>query len=186
MFKPAPHHPRRSRSPSAPPPSPSLRWRPPRAAPASRVSGVCTQELDRQAQARAARTAASRSSSRSTRIATAFPWKVTLRRNGSLVASATATTRAPSGSFSAAPRDLGRARQRSSPSRRAPPASAARLRPQSEASTPSPRTGGRRQPTVRLAPADRLAKRKRKVLSREPRQSRVTTLSGARRYLEAA
>ncbi len=28
------------------------------------------------------------------------PWKVTLRRNGSLVASATATTRAPSGSFS--------------------------------------------------------------------------------------
>ena len=27
------------------------------------------------------------------------PWKVTLRRNGSLVASATATTRGPSGSF---------------------------------------------------------------------------------------
>jgi hypothetical protein len=29
----------------------------------------------------------------------AVPWKVTLRRNGSLIASATATTRAPSGSF---------------------------------------------------------------------------------------
>ncbi len=29
-----------------------------------------------------------------------IPWKVTLRRNGSLVASATATTHAPSGSFS--------------------------------------------------------------------------------------
>lgn len=28
------------------------------------------------------------------------PWKVTLRRNGALVASTTATTRAPSGSFS--------------------------------------------------------------------------------------
>ena len=28
------------------------------------------------------------------------PWKVTLRRNGSLVASTTATTHAPSGSFS--------------------------------------------------------------------------------------
>jgi hypothetical protein len=28
------------------------------------------------------------------------PWKVTLRRNGSIVASTTATTRAPSGSFS--------------------------------------------------------------------------------------
>lgn len=28
------------------------------------------------------------------------PWKVTLRRNGSIVASATKTTRAPSGSFS--------------------------------------------------------------------------------------
>ena len=31
---------------------------------------------------------------------TGVPWKVTLRRSGSLVASATATTRAPSGSFS--------------------------------------------------------------------------------------
>jgi hypothetical protein len=29
-----------------------------------------------------------------------IPWKVSLRRNGSLVASTTATTRAPSGSFS--------------------------------------------------------------------------------------
>ena len=31
----------------------------------------------------------------------AVPWKVTLRRNGALVSSTTATTRAPSGSFSA-------------------------------------------------------------------------------------
>ena len=43
------------------------------------------------------------------------PWKVTLRRNGSLVASTTATTHAPSGSFSAPPRDLGYARNASSP-----------------------------------------------------------------------
>ena len=115
------------------------------------------------------------------------PWKVTLRRNGSLVASTTHDTRAPSGSFSVR-RVISGARQRSSPLRRAPPASAAPRRPPSKPrfSLPSP-AGGRRQPTVRLAPADTgspsgSAKRG----SPEPRQSRVTTLSGARRYLKAA
>jgi hypothetical protein len=64
-----------------------------------RVSGVCTQGS----------TAKLKLTREDGRIEVEFevdqnrngvPWKVTLRRNGSLVASATATTRAPSGSFS--------------------------------------------------------------------------------------
>ena len=64
-----------------------------------RVRGVCTQSS----------TAKLKLSRENGRIEVEFevdqnrngiPWKVTLRRNGSLVASATAITRAPSGSFS--------------------------------------------------------------------------------------
>jgi hypothetical protein len=64
-----------------------------------RVRGVCTQSS----------TAKLKLSHENGRIEVEFevdqnrngvPWKVTLRRNGSLVASTTATTHAPSGSFS--------------------------------------------------------------------------------------
>jgi hypothetical protein len=64
-----------------------------------RVRGVCTQSS----------TAKLKLSREDSRIEIEFevdqnrngvPWKITLRRNGSLVASKTATTHAPSGSFS--------------------------------------------------------------------------------------
>ena len=64
-----------------------------------RVSGVCSQSS----------TAKLKLSRDNGRIEVEFevdqnrngvPWKVTLRRNGSIVAATTATTRAPSGSFS--------------------------------------------------------------------------------------
>ena len=87
-------------------PSPSPPRRSPRVAPAALAKGgdrpgrgVCTQSS----------TAKLKLSGEDGRIEVEFevdqnrngvPWKVTLRRNGSLVASATATTRAPSGSFS--------------------------------------------------------------------------------------
>jgi hypothetical protein len=64
-----------------------------------RVSGVCTQHS----------TAKLKLSNEDGRVEVEFevdqnrsgiPWKVTLRKNGSLIASTTATTHAPSGSFS--------------------------------------------------------------------------------------
>ena len=67
--------------------------------PGVRVSGVCTKNS----------TAKLKLSQENGRIEVEFevdqnrngvPWKVTLRRNGSIVAATTATTRAPSGSFS--------------------------------------------------------------------------------------
>jgi type IV secretory pathway TrbL component len=67
--------------------------------PGVRVSGTCTMNS----------TAKLKLSREDSRIEVEFqvdqnragvPWKVTVRRNGSLVASTTATTRAPSGSFS--------------------------------------------------------------------------------------
>ena len=67
--------------------------------PGVRVSGACTKSS----------TAKLKLSQEDGRIEVEFevdqnrngvPWKVTLRRNGSIVAATTATTRAPSGSFS--------------------------------------------------------------------------------------
>ena len=95
MFNFASPHSRQSPSPQ---PSRSFPPRPQRAATA-RVRGICTQSS----------TAKLKLSIEDGRIEVEFevdqnrngiPWKVTLRRNGPLVASTTARTRAPSGSFS--------------------------------------------------------------------------------------